>query len=52
MSIPLDKLSVAFPDNLIKQRKGNFGGKLDYVESNTVIARLNEVLEGEQIVFE
>jgi hypothetical protein len=45
MSIPITELSEPFDQ--IKQRKGNFGKQLDYVESSTVIQRLNKVLEGE-----
>jgi hypothetical protein len=46
MDIPVKDLSESFPTTQIKQRKGNFGNTLDYVESITVIQRLNEVLEG------
>ena len=46
MSIPISDLSEPFPQDAIKQRKGNFGNTLDYVESCNVIQRLNEVLEG------
>ncbi len=47
MSIPIQALSEPFPATLIKQRKGNFGKKLDYAEAVTVIQRLNDVLEGQ-----
>jgi len=47
MSIPIEALSEPFPADLIKQRKGNFGSMLDYIDAATVIQRLNEVLEGE-----
>ncbi len=40
MSIPLDKLSEAFPQDQIKSRKGNFGNQLSYVDSQTVTQRL------------
>ena len=44
MAIPIDKLSEGFPNNAIKARKGNFGNTLQYLESSTVIQRLNEVV--------
>jgi len=44
MDIKINDLSQPF-DN-IKQRKGNFGQTLDYIETNSVIQRLNDVLEG------
>ena len=44
MDIKIKDLSQPF-DN-IKQRKGNFGQTLDYIETNSVIQRLNDVLEG------
>ncbi len=47
MSIPIEALSEQFPAEAIKQRKGNFGSTLSYVDSATVIQRLNEVLEGQ-----
>ncbi len=47
MSIPIEALSEPFPYDPIKQRKGNFGSMLDYIDAATVIQRLNEVLEGE-----
>ena len=46
MSIPISDLSEPFPQDAIKQRKGNFGNTLDYVESWNIIQRLNDVLEG------
>ena len=45
MSIPISDLSEPFPLETIKQRKGNFGNTLDYVESWNIIQRLNDVLE-------
>ena len=33
MSIPISDLSEQFPLETIKQRKGNFGNTLDYVET-------------------
>jgi len=44
MDIQIKDLSQPF-DN-IKQRKGNFGQILDYIEASSVIQRLNDVLEG------
>ena len=44
MDIKIKDLSQPF-DN-IKQRKGNFGQILDYIEASSVIQRLNDVLEG------
>jgi len=46
MTIPIKALSEPFAANLIKQRRGNFGKKLDYAEAITVIQRLNAVMEG------
>ena len=46
MSIPIDALAQPFPPETLKQRKGNFGQTLDYVDAATVIQRLNEALEG------
>ncbi|GBE30123.1 single-stranded DNA-binding protein DdrA [bacterium BMS3Bbin04] len=40
------ELAAPFPPELVKQRKGNFGKSLDYVETATVIQRLNEALDG------
>ena len=47
MSIPIKDLSEPFPTEAIKQRKGNFGNTLEYLESCTVIQRLNGALEGQ-----
>lgn len=47
MSIPITALSEPFPHDTVKQRKGNFGKSLDYVDATTVINRLNEALEGQ-----
>ncbi len=47
MSIPIAALSEPFPPDVVKQRKGNFGNMLDYVDATTVISRLNEALEGQ-----
>jgi len=44
MDIQIKDLSQPF-DN-IKQRKGNFGQTLDYIEASSVIQRLNDVLDG------
>ena len=44
MELQIKDLSQPF-DN-IKQRKGNFGQTLDYIEASSVIQRLNDVLEG------
>jgi len=44
MDIQIKDLSQPF-DN-IRQRKGNFGQTLDYIEASSVIQRLNDVLEG------
>jgi hypothetical protein len=47
MSIPITALSESFPPDTVKQRKGNFGNMLDYVDAVSVINRLNEALEGQ-----
>lgn len=39
-------LENRFAANQIKQRNGNFGKTLDYLEGHTVIKRLNEAFEG------
>jgi hypothetical protein len=39
-------LEKPFEPNQIKQREGNFGKKLDYIEGHVILARLNEVLWG------
>ena len=44
MDIQIKDLSQPF-DN-IKQRKGNFGQTLEYIEASSVIQRLNDVLNG------
>lgn len=40
-------LERPFPADLIRQREGNFGQMLDYVEAHAVIQRLNDAFEGE-----
>lgn len=40
-------LEKEFEPSQIKQREGNFGKKLDYIEGHCVIARLNEAFEAE-----
>jgi len=45
MEIPTLALSEPFPHDAVKQRKGNFGQTLDYIDAPSVIARLNETLE-------
>ena len=42
-----DLLEKEFEPGQIKQREGNFGKKLDYIEGHCVIARLNEAFEAE-----
>lgn len=44
--INFDVLSRPFPKEQVKQRKGNWGEMLDYVEVAPVIARLNEAFDG------
>ncbi|MBV5340620.1 MAG: hypothetical protein J0665_13870, partial [Deltaproteobacteria bacterium] len=39
-------LENAFSPNQIKQRSGNFGKTLDYIEGHSVIQRLNEAFDG------
>ena len=39
-------LEKAFEPNQIKQRQGNFGHILDYVEGHVVTSRLNEAFDG------
>jgi hypothetical protein len=41
-----DLLEQPFAPEQIRQRKGNFGHMLDYVEGHTVIQRLNDALDG------
>jgi hypothetical protein len=38
-------LETPFPADMLRQRKGNFGKTLDYVETHAVIKRLNDALE-------
>jgi len=38
-------LEKPFDPSQIKQREGNFGKKLDYIEGHAVIQRLNEALD-------
>ena len=38
-------LETPFPADMLRQRKGNFGKTLDYVETHAVIQRLNDALE-------
>jgi len=40
-------LEEPFDKKLIRQRKGNFGATLDYIEAHVVIQRLNDALDGE-----
>lgn len=40
-------LEKEFESSQIKQREGNFGKRLDYIEGHCVIARLNEAFEAE-----
>jgi recombination DNA repair RAD52 pathway protein len=40
-------LEQPFAPEQIRQRKGNFGNFLDYVEGHTVIQRLNDALDGD-----
>jgi hypothetical protein len=40
-------LEKPFSPEQIKQRDGNFGKKLDYIEGHAVIQRLNDAFEGE-----
>jgi hypothetical protein len=39
-------LEKPFEPNQVKQRQGNFGHILDYVEGHAIIARLNDAFEG------
>lgn len=39
-------LETPFSSDLIKQRSGNFGKTLDYIEGHTVIQRLNDAFDG------
>jgi hypothetical protein len=39
-------LEKPFPPEAIKQREGNFGKTLDYIEGHAVIQRLNDALDG------
>ncbi len=47
MSIPIKTLAEPFPQEQVKQRRGNFGQQLAYIEAATVIHRLNETMEGD-----
>jgi hypothetical protein len=38
-------LETPFPPEQLRQRQGNFGNVLDYVEAHTVIQRLNDALD-------
>jgi len=40
-------LERPFEKELIKQRKGNFGDMIDYVETHAVIQRLNDAFDGQ-----
>jgi hypothetical protein len=40
-------LEKPFDSSQIKQREGNFGKRLDYIEGHVVLARLNEAFEAE-----
>ena len=40
-------LEQPFAAHLIKQRKGNFGATLDYIEAHVVIHRLNDAFDGQ-----
>ena len=40
-------LEKPFPPEVIKQREGSYGRKLDYVEGHAVIQRLTEAFEGD-----
>jgi recombination DNA repair RAD52 pathway protein len=40
-------LEKPFGKEQIKQRKGNFGDMIDYVETHSVIQRLNDAFEGQ-----
>jgi hypothetical protein len=40
-------LEKPFDQNQIKQREGNFGKMLDYIEGHTVIQRLNDAFEAD-----
>jgi hypothetical protein len=42
-----DLLEKEFESSQIKQREGNFGKKLDYIEGHAVIHRLNEAFDAE-----
>ena len=42
-----DVLEQPFGPEQIKQREGNFGKMLDYIEGHTVIQRLNDAFDGE-----
>jgi hypothetical protein len=42
-----DILEKPFDQNQIKQREGNFGKMLDYIEGHAVIQRLNDAFDGE-----
>ena len=40
-------LEKPFDPSQIKQRKGNFGNVLNYIEGNEIIRRLNDSFDGE-----
>jgi hypothetical protein len=42
-----EMLEKPFNKEQIKQRKGNFGDMIDYVETHAVITRLNEAFDGQ-----
>jgi len=41
-----DLLEAPFPPEAIRQREGNFGHLIDYIEGHSVIQRLNDALDG------
>ena len=43
----LTKLAQEFPKTRIKSRRGSGGKNFDYVEAHTVIAKLNEAIDGD-----
>ena len=46
-TLPIEDLAAPFAPDQVKQRRGNFGQTLSYLETSAVIARLNETLEGD-----
>ena len=45
-------LEKPFDQNQIKQREGNFGRTLDYVEGHSIIQRLNDAFDADVVLYD